>query len=168
MSKITVLGMGAMGSRMAICLLKAGHQVTVWNRTLSKTKEAEKAGAKVSETPFAAVKHAEFAISMIRDDEASKKVWLDEQTGAINGLSNKTVAIESSTLSLAWTKELGQKFQNQNISFLDAPVAGTRPQADAAQLIYFVGGDIASFNKAKPILQVWVVLVTMWAILVVA
>ena len=145
--------MGAMGSRMATSLLKAEHQVTVWNRTLSKTKEVEKAGAQVSETPCAAVQNAEFVISMIRDDEASRLVWLDQKTGAINGLSNKTVAIESSTLSLAWIKELGQKLEQQDIPFLDAPVAGTRPQADGAQLIYFVGGDKANFAKANPILQ---------------
>ena len=153
MSKITVLGTGAMGSLMAMSLIKAGHQVTVWNRTLEKTQVIEQAGAKIAITPVAAVENAEFAIAMVRDDEASREVWLNSHTGAIHGLSTKTIAIESSTLSLSWTKELANRFQQQGIAFLDAPVAGTRPQAQAAQLIYFVGGDAAIFDQAKPILQ---------------
>ena len=153
MAKVTVLGMGAMGSRMAICLLKAGHEVTVWNRTKSKTKLVEKAGVRVADTPRLAVKQAKFVISMVRDDRASKQIWLDSELGAIAGLEPNVAVIESSTLTLAWTKELGQQFQAQKIAFLDAPVVGTRPQAEAAQLIYFVGGDAETFAKAKPILQ---------------
>ena len=153
MAKVTVLGMGAMGSRMAILLLKAGHEVTVWNRTLGKTELVEKAGARVANTPRTAVREAEFVISMVRDDEASKQVWLDPDSGAIAGLEPNVVAIESSTLTLAWTKELAQQFQAREIAFLDAPVAGTRPQAEAAQLIYFVGGEAETFTSAEPILQ---------------
>lgn len=153
MSKVTVLGMGAMGSRMALSLLKAGHQVTVWNRNLDKTESLVKAGAKVTDTPRTAVENAEFVISMVRDDEASKQVWLNSETGALLELPKNAVAIESSTLTVAWIKELAQQFKKQNLSFLDAPVAGTLPQADAAQLIYFVGGDVETFSKAQPILQ---------------
>ena len=153
MSQITVLGMGAMGSRMALSLLKAGHKVTVWNRNPSKTDSVAQAGAIVAQTPYTAVKDAEFVISMVRDDEASKQVWLNAETGAMKGLVRNAIAIESSTLTVAWTKKLGQECQNRGIAFLDAPVAGTLPQADAAQLIYFVGGDMESFYKAQPILQ---------------
>ena len=153
MSQVTVLGMGAMGSRMALSLIKARHKVTVWNRNLDKTKSVALAGAIVAETPCAAVKDAELVISMVRDDEASKQVWLDAETGAMNGLARNTIAIESSTLTVAWTKELAQECQQRGIAFLDAPVAGTLPQADAAQLIYFVGGDVEAFHKAQPILQ---------------
>ena len=152
MAKITVLGMGAMGSRMALSLIKAGHQVTVWNRSLHKTNAVRQAGAKVAKTPYDAAREAEFVISMVRDDQASKQVWLSD-TGALAGMENNAVAIESSTLSIAWIEELGQQFQQQGIAFLDAPVAGTRPQAEAAQLIYFVGGNAIAFKSAKPILQ---------------
>lgn len=151
-NKVTVLGMGAMGSRMALSLIKAGHEVTVWNRSLNKTKIVEQAGAKVAETPRTAVKDAEFVISMLRDDKASKDVWLSD-IGALRGMRKKAIAIESSTLTVAWTKELGQEFTQQGISFLDAPVAGTLPQAEAAQLIYFVGGERVAFEQAKPVLQ---------------
>ena len=152
MRKITVLGMGAMGSRMTLSLMKAGHQITVWNRSLDKTEAVRQAGAKVAKTPRDAVGEAEFVISMVRDNEASKQVWLSD-TGALRGMAKGVIAIESSTLSVAWTKELGQQLQQQGITFLDAPVAGTRPQAEAAQLIYFVGGEDRAFEQAKPILQ---------------
>ena len=153
MAKITVLGMGAMGSRMAMSLLNAEHEVTVWNRSAGKADSIVQAGAKLAKTPRAAVKNAEFVISMVRDDGASKQVWLDPDTGAMAGLSKDVVAIESSTLTLAWTKELGRKFEANNIAFVDAPVAGTRPQVESAQLIYFVGGEATVFAKVEPILQ---------------
>ncbi len=153
MTKITVLGMGAMGSRMALSLLKAGYEVTVWNRSRDKTNWVANAGAKVADTPRTAVQDADFAIAMVRDDEASKQVWLDPETGAMRGLSGKAIAIESSTLTVAWIQELGRQFQDRGIAFLDAPVAGTLPQAEAAQLIYFVGGDAEAFANSKPIFQ---------------
>lgn len=153
MSKVTVLGMGAMGSRMALALLNAGHQVTVWNRNLDKTTSVVKAGAKVADTPRIAVANADFVISMVRDDQASRQVWLDSAMGALLGLPQNAVAIESSTLTVAWTKELGREFEERNMAFLDAPVAGTLTQAEAAQLIYFVGGNLETFTQAQPILQ---------------
>ena len=152
MAKITVLGMGAMGSRMALSLIKAEHEVTVWNRSIDRTKTVKDAGAKIAYTPREAVKDAEFVISMVRDNAASKDVWLSD-TGALAGMNKKTIAIESSTLTVAWIKELNKHFKQQEIAFIDAPVAGTRPQAEAAQLIYFVGGDAAIYDRAKPILQ---------------
>ena len=141
-----------MGSRMALSLLKAKHEVTVWNRSIDKTENVRQAGAKVAHTPREAVKDAEFVISMVRDDAASEEVWLSD-TGALAGMDKKATAIESSTLTVAWIKELSKRFEQQGIAFLDAPVAGTRPQAEVAQLIYFVGGDVAVGDRAKPILQ---------------
>ena len=159
MSRITVLGMGAMGSRMAMSLLKAGHEVTVWNRSSDKTKTVRQTGAKVVDTPYVAVQNAEFVISMVRDDEASKEVWLSD-SGALAGMSEavlndgkEPIAIESSTLSVSWIKELAIEFNKRKVALLDAPVAGTLPQAEAAQLIYFVGGERETFERARPVLQ---------------
>ncbi|MEL6494802.1 MAG: NAD(P)-dependent oxidoreductase [Cyanobacteria bacterium J06623_7] len=152
MAEVTILGMGAMGSRMALSLIKAEHQVTVWNRHSDKTKKIVAVGAKVAATPRAAVQNADYVISMVRDDTASQAVWLGEM-GALASMKPEAIAIASSTLTTAWVKELGQKFQQQGIAFIDAPVAGTRPQAEAAQLIYFVGGDPTICDRARPILQ---------------
>lgn len=152
MVKITVLGMGAMGSRMARSLIGAKYDVTVWNRNRSKTKEIEQLGAKVADTPREAVRETEVAIAMVRDDEASKAVWLG-QDGALAGMNREAIAIESSTLTVDWIEKLGKECERRKIAFLDAPVAGTRPQAEAAQLIYFVGGNRAAFERVQPILQ---------------
>lgn len=143
-----------MGSRMAAVLLSAGHRLTVWNRTSEKTQALENAGATVAETPKQATKNADIVISMVRDDAASEAVWLDAEVGALAGIKAGTIAIESSTLTPTWVKTLAQQCRVQGVSFLDAPVAGTRPQAEAAKLIYFVGGDTTAFAVAKPILEV--------------
>ena len=154
MAKVTVLAMGAMGSRMAAVLLAAGHQVTVWNRSGSRTQPLAAVGAKVANTPAAAAAGAEFVISMVRDDEASRQVWLADETGALAGMAEGAIAIESSTLTLGWVKELAQQSSARGISLVDAPVAGSRPQAEAGKLIYFVGGTKADFAKVEPLLSV--------------
>lgn len=153
MSRITVLGMGAMGSRMAQNLLKQGHAVTVWNRSAEKTVALVSAGAEVADTPRAAVKSAEFVISMVRDDKASQQVWLADEVGALDGLSKDAIALESSTLTVDWTRILAQHFQKKACAFLDAPVAGSLPQAEGAQLIYFVGGETESIERVRPVLN---------------
>jgi 3-hydroxyisobutyrate dehydrogenase-like beta-hydroxyacid dehydrogenase len=142
MTKVTVLGLGAMGSRMAANLLKAGHAVTVWNRSPAKTLVT--AGAQLAASPKAAAQGADFVIAMVRDDDASRDLWLSPETGAFAGLSQGAVAIESSTLTANWARTLGEEAKQRGLTFLEAPVAGSRPQAEAAQLVYFVGGDSRS------------------------
>ena len=100
--KIAFLGLGAMGSRMAMNLLKAGYDVTVWNRTLKATDELVTLGANRAVTPAAAAAEADIVISMVSDDEASKSVWLDDKTGALHQMKSGAIAIESSTLSPHW------------------------------------------------------------------
>lgn len=153
MTSIAFLGLGAMGSRMAANLLKAGHRVTVWNRTPESARPLAEAGAKLAATPREAATGAAFVVAMVRDDEASRQVWLDPQTGAFAGLGPDAIAIDSSTLSLAWVQELGRAAAARGLSFLEAPVSGTLPQAEAAQLIYLTGGEEAAFRRAEPILK---------------
>jgi 3-hydroxyisobutyrate dehydrogenase len=153
MAQATVLGLGAMGSRMARRLLDAGHRVTVWNRTAAATAPLAAAGAHVAATPRAAVAGSEFVISMVRDDAASQAVWLDPDTGALDALGEGAVGIESSTLTTGFVQGLADRFAAVGREFLDAPVAGSRPQADAGQLIYLVGGDAALLARAEPILR---------------
>lgn len=152
--KIAFLGLGAMGSRMAMNLLKASYDVTVWNRTLKATDELVALGANRAVTPAAAAAGADIVISMVRDDEASKSVWLDDKTGALHQMKSGAIAIESSTLSPNWIKELGMSFSAEGIALLEAPVSGSRPQAQAGQLIYIVGGDEKTADKVSSLLSV--------------
>jgi 3-hydroxyisobutyrate dehydrogenase len=151
--KIAFLGLGAMGSRMAMNLLKAGYDLTVWNRTLAVADVLVAAGAQRAVTPAAAAVDADVVISMVRDDEASESVWLHTKTGALHNMKAGAIGIESSTLSFDWIKKLGKAFASKHLSLLEAPVSGSRPQALAGQLIYIVGGDEQIAKKLGPLLS---------------
>jgi len=153
MAKVAFLGLGAMGSRMAANLVKAGHELTVWNRSPGKARPIVEAGANVARTPRAAVEGVDFAIGMVRDSDASRHVWLDPDSGALPGLPDRAIGIESSTVSQDWIKELAREFQKHGRAFLEAPVSGSRPQAEAQQLIFLVGGDTKILAKAEPVLR---------------
>lgn len=154
MSKIAFLGLGAMGSRMVANLLKAGHEVTVWNRTAASAEPLIAAGAKQASTPKDAATGTEFVFAMVRDNEASREVWLDPATGALAGMQPGAIAIESSTLTPDWVRELGKPFAAKKVALLEAPVSGSRPQAEAAQLVYLLGGDDEIVKAAEPLLKV--------------
>lgn len=153
MANVSVLGLGAMGSRMAANLIKAGHRVTVWNRSPQAVAALVGAGAKAAQTPREAAAGADFVVAMLRDNEASRQVWLDADTGALQGICSKAVAIESSTLTAEWIRDLGTQMSGRGVSLLEAPVVGSTPQAEAAQLIYFAGGDAVTFARTEPVLQ---------------
>ena len=151
-TKIAVLGLGAMGSRMALRWLKAGYEVIVWNRTPQKSETLKNENAKVAASPREAAHRADVVVSMVRDNDASHQVWLTEGTGAIHGLNAGAIAIESSTLTPDWILRLSGKISETGASFIEAPVLGTRPQAEAGQLIYLAGGDPSVIEKIKPLL----------------
>ncbi|MDX7707294.1 NAD(P)-dependent oxidoreductase [Aeromonas caviae] len=153
MTKITVLGLGAMGSRMAANLIKAGHSVTVWNRSPAAAEALVAAGAKYASTPKDAASDADIVMAMVRDDKASRQVWLSDDTGALAGMAPGTIAIESSTLTAGWIRELGESAAERAISLLEAPVSGTTPQAEAAQLVYLVGGEAETLERVEPVLK---------------
>ena len=102
MAKIGFLGAGTMGSAMIPNLLKGGHDVTVYNRTLEKARPLQKLGAKLAATPREAVNGAEVIISIVLDDKASREVWAGKD-GAFSGTPKPgAIAIESSTVSNDW------------------------------------------------------------------
>jgi 3-hydroxyisobutyrate dehydrogenase len=153
MIKVAVLGLGAMGSRMAMNLIHAGHQVKVWNRSSNAAEPLVAAGATQATTPKEAAAGQDFVIAMVRDNDASRQIWLDPHTGALAGMDAGAVAIESSTLTVEWIRELGNQVAARGCSLLEAPVSGSLPQVEAAQLIYLVGGDEATLQKAEPLLK---------------
>jgi 3-hydroxyisobutyrate dehydrogenase len=150
--KIAILGCGAMGSRMAQNLLNANYPVVVYNRTAAKVQSLIDRGALYAATPKAAAAQAEIVISMVTDDDVSRSIWLDPETGALSGLQQDQIAIESSTLTIGWTKELANTIEQRGAIFLDAPVVGSRPQVEAGKLIYLVGGKAEILEQVQPIL----------------
>lgn len=150
--KIAFLGLGAMGSRMAHRLVAAGFDVVVWNRQQARTALLAQAGAGVAPTPRGAARGADVVIAMVRDDRASASVWLDSDTGALAVMAPGTCAIECSTLTVGWARELAHAATQAGVRFLDAPVAGSRPQAEAGQLIFLVGGPGTAVDACRPVL----------------
>jgi 3-hydroxyisobutyrate dehydrogenase len=150
--QIAVLGLGAMGTRMAANLLKAGYAVTVYNRTPERALALEQQGAVYAASPRAAAERADLVLSMVRDDEASRAVWLDPASGAIHSLRPDAIAVESSTLTPAWVQQLATRIEGVGAAFLEAPVLGSRPQAEAAQLIALVGGSAAELARSRAVL----------------
>lgn len=150
MAKIAFLGLGAMGSRMARSLIAAGHEMTVWNRSAALARALADHGAMIASSPRAAATGADIVIAMLRDDQASRSVWLDDDNGALAGMSAGALAIECSTLTVAWARELAGAVHTSGHSFLDAPVVGSRPQADGRQLIFLAGGAASDVERATP------------------
>lgn len=152
MRRIAVLGTGAMGCRIAQNLLQANHHVVVYNRTVEQALPLVNQGAVYAATPRAAAEQADIVISMVTDNQVSHTIWLEPETGAALGLGKDSVAIESSTLTVDWTTTLATEIERHGAAFLDAPVVGSRPQADAGKLIYLVGGRAETLAHVQAIL----------------
>ena len=103
---VSLLGLGAMGVRMAGHLLDAGHTLTVWNRSAGPADALRQRGAAVAATPAEAAAVSEVVLSMVTDDDASRAVWTGPD-GALAGLAEGAVAVESSTPTPGWVRELG-------------------------------------------------------------
>ena len=153
MSNVAFLGLGAMGSRMAANLLKAGHALTVWNLIPDAADKLAASGAMKAASPREAAEGNEFVIAMVSNDEASRQVWLDTKNGALSGMQEGAIAIESSTLTPAWVHELSGAMNKAGIALLDAMVSGSTPQAESAQLVFLVGGDADTLRHAEPLLK---------------
>lgn len=151
MSRIAVLGLGAMGGRMAARLLGAGHQLTLWNRSPGAAAALVAEGARVVATPQAAAADQDIVLSMLRDDTAATEVWLGPE-GALAGLAPGAVGVECSTLSLSGVRTLATAFAAAGRAFVDAPLAGSRPQAEAGALIFLAGGAPEVIARLRPVL----------------
>jgi 3-hydroxyisobutyrate dehydrogenase len=152
MSTVAFIGVGAMGSRMAMNLHAAGHQLRVYNRSREKTRPFADKGIEVCDSPAAAAKGAEFVCSIVADDIATREVMLGAQ-GVLAGAAKGTIILDSSTNTPAMAREVAKAAAAKGVAYLDAPVSGSLPQAQGKELVFLVGGDAAAFAKAKPIME---------------
>jgi 3-hydroxyisobutyrate dehydrogenase len=153
MKRITFLGLGIMGAAMARRLLDHGLDLTVWNRNPARADVLVRAGARLAATPAEAARGADAVIAMLADDDASRSVWLGE-SGALAALARGAIAIDSSTLTVEWMRELGAQAAARGVGFLDAPVTGSKPQAAQGTLNFLVGGDAATVARAAPLFAI--------------
>ncbi|GAB4473806.1 MAG: NAD(P)-dependent oxidoreductase [Elainellaceae cyanobacterium] len=150
---VAVIGLGAMGSRLAYNLLNAGYPVVVYNRTVEKAQPLIERGATFATTPRAAAEQSDVVLSIVTDNESSRQVWLAAETGAILGLTPDKIAVEMSTLTVDWVRELGAAIAQYGTDFWDAPVVGSRPQAETGKLISLIGGSAEPLAQVRPILS---------------
>jgi 3-hydroxyisobutyrate dehydrogenase len=149
--QIAILGLGTMGTGMARNLLRAGFSLTVYNRTRAKAEPLATAGARIADTPREAVHNADVIISILSDEGASRAVWTGKH-GALDAVKPGAVLVESSTVTPAWIHELAGLAAERKLDLLDAPVTGSRAQAEEGQLIFLTGGDAAVLERARPVL----------------
>jgi 3-hydroxyisobutyrate dehydrogenase len=149
---VALMGLGTMGAGMAENLLKAGFPLTVWNRDRAKAERFAALGVRVADNPADAARGADVVLSMLADDGASRAVWLGED-GALAAVPGEAVVIDCSTVSSAWIAELAKAASARGVEMLDAPVTGSRAQAAAGQLWFFVGGAEETLAKVMPVLQ---------------
>jgi 3-hydroxyisobutyrate dehydrogenase-like beta-hydroxyacid dehydrogenase len=147
---VGVIGLGQMGVGMADSLLRAGHKVTVWNRTPGKADAFVAKGALKADT-LADAFQCEVVISMLSDDQAVREAILD--SGVLEQAGKGVVHLSASTISVALGQELEQAHARAGVGFLSSPVMGRPNVAAAGQLNLLVGGDPALIEKVRPVLE---------------
>lgn len=155
MAKLAFLGLGVMGGPMAGHLQKAGHTVTVYNRTTEKARQwAETYGGDMAQTPREAAQGADIVFSCVGNDDDLRSVCVGDD-GAFAGMAEGTIFVDHTTVSAAVTRELYDAANAAQISFVDAPISGGQAGAENGQLSIMCGGDKGAFDRALPIMEVY-------------
>ncbi|OSQ44892.1 NAD(P)-dependent oxidoreductase [Thalassospira alkalitolerans] len=153
MTKCAFIGLGVMGYPMAGHLQKAGHDVTVFNRTAAKSEKwAGEYGGKSAPTPAEAAKGAEFVFVCVGNDDDLRSVTLGE-TGALAGMTRGSVMVDNTTASADVARELYAAAKDVGVSFIDAPVSGGQAGAENGVLTVMCGGDQEAFDRAAPVID---------------
>ena len=145
--RVAFLGLGIMGRPMAANLAKAGHEVTVWNRT-PKLLE----GVRVASTPAEAARGAEIVWMCVSDTKAVESV-LFGANGVESSLAEGMVIVDSSTISPSATNQFAERVKLRGVDYVDAPVTGSKIAAEAGSLIFMVGADEAVLARLQPLFQ---------------
>ena len=145
------LGLGVMGYPMAGHLVKAGHEVVVYNRTAAKAEAwvAEHGGA-MALTPREAAQGCDFVMACVGNDDDLRSVCVGDD-GAFAGMSDGAIFVDHTTVSAAVTRELA----GQGLAFVDAPVSGGQAGAENGQLVVMCGGDQAAYDAAEPVINAY-------------
>ena len=159
--KLAFLGLGVMGYPMAGHLSRAGHQVTVFNRTPAKVlKWVEAFGGKSAATPAAAVRDAEIALMCVGNDDDVRAVIVGA-SGALEGMAASAILVDHTTASAQVAREMNAAAGAKAVAFLDAPVSGGQAGAENGKLTIMVGGEAATFAKAEGVLATYARAVTL-------
>jgi len=144
--RVAFLGLGIMGQAMATNLVKAGHEVTVWNRTPGKMVE----GAGIAPTPAAAAQGAEVVWLCVSDTAAVEQILFGAE-GVEPSLAEGAIIADSSTISPSATVKFAERVRSKGVAYVDAPMTGSKIGAGNGTLIFMVGGDGATIERLNPL-----------------
>jgi 3-hydroxyisobutyrate dehydrogenase-like beta-hydroxyacid dehydrogenase len=144
--RVAFLGLGIMGQAMATNLVKAGHEVTVWNRTPGKLVE----GAGIAPTPAAAAQGAEVVWMCVSDTAAVEKILFGPE-GVEQSLAEGMIIADSSTISPSATVKFAERVGARGVAYVDAPMTGSKIGAGNGTLIFMVGGEQATIDRLNPL-----------------
>lgn len=150
--RIGFIGLGIMGRPMAAHLVKAGYQVTVWNRTQSKAADLIKGGAHQGTSPKDVAARSDITITMVADTPDVREVILGPN-GVIEGARRGSAVVDMSTISPAATRDIARALADRGVDMLDAPVSGGERGAVEATLSIMVGGKPEVFERVLPVFQ---------------
>jgi 3-hydroxyisobutyrate dehydrogenase-like beta-hydroxyacid dehydrogenase len=148
--KIAFIGLGNMGSGIARNLLRAGHQVTAFNRTRAKAEALEPDGAQVAASPAEAARNAEVVMTMLADDRAVEEVVFGEG-GIAEAMPSGAVHVSHSTISTAMARRLTTEHTRRGQHYLSAPVFGRPEAAETKKLVVAVAGPEAAVERCRPL-----------------
>ena len=150
--KVSFIGLGVMGYPMAGFISKAGHDVTVFNRTKAKAEKwVKEYKGKVANTPAEAAKESDFIFTCVGNDDDLREVSIGKD-GLFKSAKKDSVYVDNTTASAEVARELYKEAKNKGFHFLDAPVSGGQAGAESGALTVMIGGDTAAFKKAEPII----------------
>lgn len=149
--KIGFIGLGIMGGRMALNLLRAGYSLTVYNRTLEKTQPVAKAGAIVAGSPAEVAQNSEIVITMVSDSAALQNVVLGPG-GVLEGLQPDAILIDMSTVDPQTSRQVAEAVRAKGAHMLDAPVSGSTLLAEQGTLSIMVGGEESIHEQVRDVL----------------
>jgi len=151
--KVSFIGLGVMGYPMAGYISKAGHNVTVFNRTKSKAEKwIKNYPGKIAETPAEAAKDSDFVFTCVGNDNDLREVTFGKN-GIFKSIKKGSVYIDNTTASASIAKEIYTYAKKNNFGSLDAPVSGGQAGAEKGALTVMIGGDKEDYNKASPIIR---------------
>ena len=151
--KVSFIGLGVMGYPMAGYISKAGHNVTVYNRTRSKAEKwIKEYKGKIAETPEEAARDSDYVFTCVGNDSDLKEVAIGKK-GIFNTIKKGSIYIDNTTASATVARELYKNAKTHGFAFLDAPVSGGQAGAEKGALTVMVGGDKKDFDKAKNIID---------------
>ena len=150
--KVSFIGLGVMGYPMAGFISKAGHDVTVFNRTKAKAEKwVKEYKGKAANTPAEAAKESDFIFTCVGNDDDLREVSIGKD-GLFKSAKKDSVYVDNTTASAEVARELYKEAKNKGFHFLDAPVSGGQAGAESGALTVMIGGDTEAFKKAEPII----------------